>query len=113
MIFKKKKKKLYDPFLWVGFNCLKATELLQGDSLLFFFYIYYTCYSLVKLFRHLLSTSHKYSCLGKFATDILEKELTVNNTRALVVLACFISVQQVIEKVQIKQSLWLLLIDMK
>ena len=79
----------------------------------FFLSIYYTCYSLVKLFRHLLSTSHKYSCLGKFATDILEKELTVNNTRALVVLACFISVQQVIEKVQIKQSSWLLLIDMK
>ena len=28
-------KKLYDPFLWVGFNCLKATELLREDSLLF------------------------------------------------------------------------------
>ena len=28
-------KKLYDPFLWMGFNCLKATEPLQGDSLLF------------------------------------------------------------------------------
>ena len=27
--------KLYGPFLWVGFNCLKATEPLQGDSLLF------------------------------------------------------------------------------
>ena len=25
----------YGPFLWMGFNCLKATEPLQGDSLLF------------------------------------------------------------------------------
>ena len=24
------KNKLYGPFLWVGFNCLKATEPLQG-----------------------------------------------------------------------------------
>ena len=29
------KKKLYDPFLWMGFNCLKATEPLRGDNLLF------------------------------------------------------------------------------
>ena len=28
-------KKVYDPFLWMGFNCLKATEPLRGDSLLF------------------------------------------------------------------------------
>ena len=27
--------KLYGPFLWRGFNCLKATESLQGDGLLF------------------------------------------------------------------------------
>ena len=27
--------KLYDPFLWMAFNCLKATELLRRDSLLF------------------------------------------------------------------------------
>ena len=27
--------KLYGPFLWMGLNCLKATEPLQGDSLLF------------------------------------------------------------------------------
>ena len=27
--------KLYDPFLWMGFNCLKATEPLRGSSLLF------------------------------------------------------------------------------
>ena len=28
-------KKRYVPFLWMGFNCLKATELLWGGSLLF------------------------------------------------------------------------------
>ena len=27
--------KLYDPFLWMGFNCLKAIEPLCGNSLLF------------------------------------------------------------------------------
>ena len=29
------KKKLYGPFLWMGFKCLKATEPLRGDNLLF------------------------------------------------------------------------------
>ena len=29
------KKMLYSPFLWMGFNCLKATEPLHGGSLLF------------------------------------------------------------------------------
>ena len=28
-------KKLYSLFLWTGFNCLKATEPLRGDSSLF------------------------------------------------------------------------------
>ena len=28
-------KKLYGPFLWIGLNCLKATEPQRGDSLLF------------------------------------------------------------------------------
>ena len=28
-------KKLYDHFLWMGFNCLKATEPLRGGNLLF------------------------------------------------------------------------------
>ena len=30
-----KKLKLHGPFLWIGFICLKATEPLRGDSLLF------------------------------------------------------------------------------
>ena len=29
------KNKLYGPFLWMGFNCLKAAEPLLGDSFLF------------------------------------------------------------------------------
>ena len=33
--FFKKNTLLYGPFLWMGFNCLKATEPLRGDSLLF------------------------------------------------------------------------------
>ena len=31
----KKTFKLYGPFLWMGFNCLKAEEALRGNSLLF------------------------------------------------------------------------------
>ena len=27
--------KILMPFLWVGFTCLKATEALRGDNLLF------------------------------------------------------------------------------
>ena len=29
------KKKLYDPFLWMRFDCLKTTDPLRGDSILF------------------------------------------------------------------------------
>ena len=29
------KLKIYGPFLWMGLNCLKATDTLQGDSFLF------------------------------------------------------------------------------
>ena len=29
------KKKLYGPFLWMGFNCIKGTEPPRRDSLLF------------------------------------------------------------------------------
>ena len=35
LFFYLKKKKLYAPFLWMGFNCLKATEPLRGGTLLF------------------------------------------------------------------------------
>ena len=30
-----KEKLLYSAFLWIGFNCLNATEPLRGDSLNF------------------------------------------------------------------------------
>ena len=30
-----RKTQVYGPFLWMGFNCLKATKPLQGGSLLF------------------------------------------------------------------------------
>ena len=33
--FSKLKKTLSDPFLWMGFNCLKAADPLLGNSLLF------------------------------------------------------------------------------
>ena len=29
------KKKLYDPFLWMGFNCLKASTTLRGQFTIF------------------------------------------------------------------------------
>ena len=32
---KYKKNQLYGPLLWMGFNCLKAIQPLQGGSLLF------------------------------------------------------------------------------
>ena len=32
---KKQKKHFMATFLWMGLNCLKVTEPLQGDSLLF------------------------------------------------------------------------------
>ena len=35
MLHPAKKIKRYGPFLWLGFNCLKGVEPLQGDSLLF------------------------------------------------------------------------------
>ena len=34
-MLRKQQTKLYDLFLWMGFNCLKATQPLQGGSLLF------------------------------------------------------------------------------
>ena len=34
-ILANKKNKFYDPFLWIGFNYLKVTVPIQGDSLPF------------------------------------------------------------------------------
>ena len=68
--------------------------------------IHHTCYGMVELCRHLLSTTHEYVCLGIFTTDFLEKEfckLPQGSGGTY-----FISVQQVIEKVRIKQASLLL-----
>ena len=35
LLYRSFKKTLCGPFLWMGFNCLKATEPLRGESLLF------------------------------------------------------------------------------
>ena len=64
--------------------------------------IHHTCYGLVDLCKHLLSTSHDYVCLGKFTTDYLEKEF--GKLRQGSGGTYFISAQQVLEKLHIKQS---------
>ena len=35
LVFVEKTSKMYDSIFWKGFNCLKATESLRGNSLLF------------------------------------------------------------------------------
>ena len=63
-------------------------------------------YGLVDLCRHLLNTNHKYVCPGKFTPDYLEKKfgkLCQGSGGTY-----FISVQQVMEKLHIKQSALLL-----
>ena len=68
--------------------------------------IHHTCYGMVDLCRHLLATTHEYVCLGILTTDFLEKEFC--KLRQGSGGTYFISVQQVIEKVRIKQSSLLL-----
>ena len=68
--------------------------------------LYHTCNGLVDLCRHLLNTNHEYVCPGKFTTDYLEKEF--GKLRQGSGGTYFISVQQVIEKLHIKQSSLLL-----
>lgn len=64
--------------------------------------IHHTCYGMVDLCRHLLATTHEYVCLGMFTTDFLEKEF--GKLRQGSGGTYFISVQQVLEKLHIKQS---------
>ena len=68
--------------------------------------IHHTCYGMVDLCRHLLATTREYVCLGILTTDFLEKEFC--KLRQGSGGTYFISVQQVIEKVRIKQSSLLL-----
>ena len=68
--------------------------------------IHQTCYGIVDLCRHLLATSHKYVLLGQFTTDHLEKEF--GKLREGCGGTYFINVQQIIEKLHIKQTSLLL-----
>ena len=68
--------------------------------------LYHTCNGFVDLCRHLLNTNHEYDCPGKFTTDYLENEF--GKLRQGSGGTYFISVQQVIEKLHIKQSSLLL-----
>ena len=68
--------------------------------------LYHTCNGLVGLCRQLLSSTHEYVVLGKFTTDYLEKEF--GKLRQGSGGTYFISAQQVIEKLHIKQASLLL-----
>ena len=50
--------KLYDSFLWMDFNCLKATEPLQGDSLKFKVLVFFTTQSPGVPGTHLINFDH-------------------------------------------------------
>ena len=68
-----------------------------------------TCYGLVELCKVLLKTSHEYVLLGHFSTDSLEKDFSKFQQESGG--TYFISVQQVIEKLRIKQTSTLLSLD--
>ena len=62
------KKKLYGPFLWMGFNCLKATEPLRGGTLLFTTKLP----SILSFPKNLLPTIFQFSRIdSKFWCDVL------------------------------------------
>jgi len=71
--------------------------------------IYQTCYGLVDLCRHLLASSHEYVLLGQFTTYHIEKEYS--KLRQGSGGAYFLTVQQIIEKVPVKQASLLLKCD--
>ena len=68
--------------------------------------IYQTCNGLVELPRHLLSTTHQYVVLGKFTTDKLEKSFS--KLRQGCGGTYFITVQQILEKLNIQHAKLLL-----
>ena len=69
--------------------------------------IFHTCYGLVELCVALLHRSHEYVLLGQFSTDCLEKEF--GKLRQGSGGTYFITVQQIIEKVNISKASLLLL----
>ena len=64
--------------------------------------IHQTCNGIVELARHLLDTSHSYVLLGKFTTDKIEKSFS--KLRQGSGGTYFISVQQILEKVNIEKT---------
>ena len=64
--------------------------------------IHHTCYGLVELCQTLLQRSHEYVLLGQFSTDPLEKQF--GKLRQGSGGTYFISVQQIIEKVNISRA---------
>ena len=69
--------------------------------------IHQTCYGIVDLCRHLLTTSQqKYVLLGQFTSHVIEKKFL--KLRQGSGGAYFLTVQQIVEKVRIKQALFLL-----
>ena len=61
-------KKVYDPFLWIRFNCLKATEPLRGGTLLFITKLP----SVLSFAKNLLPTISQFSRIDrKFWYDVL------------------------------------------
>ena len=80
----------------------RVKQLTRDTSLA----IHQTCNGLVELTRHLLSTTHKYVVLGKFTTDKLEKAFS--KLRQGSGGTYFITVQQILEKVNIQKTILLL-----
>ena len=68
--------------------------------------LYQTCHGIVDLCKFLLSTSHQYVCIGKFTSDYIEKEFS--KLRQGSGGTYFITVQQVIEKLNIRKTSLLL-----
>ena len=67
--------------------------------------VWNTYYGLVELCKVLLKTTHGYVLLGHFSTDSLEKDFSKFRGKY------FILLQQVIEKLRIKQTSTLLSLD--
>ena len=81
---------------------LRKKQLTRDTALA----IHQTCYGLVELAQYLLSTTHSYVALGKFTTDKLEKAF--GKLRQGSGGTYFISVQQVLEKLNIQKAKLLL-----
>ena len=80
----------------------RVKQLTRDTSLA----VHQTCFGLVDLARYLLASSHVFVCLGKFTTDKLEK--AYSKLRQGSGGTYFITVQQVIEKLNIQKTKLLL-----